>query len=87
MIPVQANATAAYVEGGEVVIILQDIPDGAADGADHAVHHVHHPVGGHLVTVQDPGTVHSHNLDTHQRHGEAESDRGREIKVESQEEK
>ena len=51
-----------YVEGGEVIVDVQDILDGAGHGADDPVDHMHHAVCGHLVTVDDSGTVHCHNL-------------------------
>lgn len=52
----------AYIEGRELVIDIQLVLDGVAHGADDPVDDVHHAVGGHLVTVDDPGAVHRHDL-------------------------
>lgn len=51
-----------YAEGGELVVYIQHVPDGAAHGADDPINYVHHAVRGHLVTVDDPGTVDGHDL-------------------------
>lgn len=51
-----------YAEGGELVVYIQHIHDGAAHGADDPINYVHHAVRGHLVTVDDPGTVYGHDL-------------------------
>lgn len=51
-----------YIESGEIIIDIQDLHDGVAHSADDPINDVHHTVCGHLVTVDDPGTVHCHNL-------------------------
>lgn len=51
-----------YAEGGELIVDIQDVLDGVAHAADHPINHVHHAVRGHLVTVDDPGTVHGNDL-------------------------
>lgn len=52
----------AYTEGVEVLVHIQDFFDGVAHGGDDAIDDMHHAVGGHLVTVDNPGTVHRHYL-------------------------
>lgn len=51
-----------YTEWGEVLIDIQDFFDGAANSTDDPINDMHHTVCGHLVTMDDPGTVHSHDL-------------------------
>ena len=51
-----------YAQSCQVVIDLDEILHGVSNGADHAVNDVHNSVGGNLITVDDPGTIHSHHL-------------------------
>lgn len=51
-----------YIEGGEVISVVQDFLDGISCHSDDSVNNVHHTVGGHLVSMDDPGTVDCHNL-------------------------
>lgn len=51
-----------YSERGEVGVHLQEVPNGVADDTDDPVNHVHHSVCGHLVPMDDSGTVYRHNL-------------------------
>lgn len=53
-----------YIESGEVIVNLNDILNGVAHGSDDTVDDVHHSVGGNLVAMDDPGTVHRHDLHT-----------------------
>lgn len=61
-----------YIEGGEVIRDIQGVLDGVSHSADDPIDHMHHSVCGHLVTVDDPGTVYCHNLHTQRSswHGE-----------------
>lgn len=51
-----------YTEGREFILFIQDVFNGFAYAADDPINHVHNPVCGHLVAVDDPGTVHGHDL-------------------------
>lgn len=51
-----------YIEGGEVIGVVQDFFDGVSCHSDDSVDNVHHTVGGHLISMDDPGTVDCHNL-------------------------
>lgn len=63
-VPLQAHCVErfAYTEGGEIIVDIQDFLDGVAHGADDPINDMHHAVCGHLVTMDDPGTVHCHDL-------------------------
>lgn len=52
-----------YSKSGEIFVVFQIVLDGVAHRADDSINDVHHTVFGHLVSVDDPGTVHRHNLD------------------------
>lgn len=54
-----------YTEGRQLILFIQDVFNGFAHTADDPINHVHNAVRGHLVSVDDPGTVHGHDL-----HGE-----------------
>lgn len=51
-----------YIKGGELIIDIQNLLDGVAHSTDDPINDVHHTVGGHLITVDDPGAIHRHNL-------------------------
>lgn len=51
-----------YIEGGEIIGIVQDFLDRVSCHSDDSVDNVHHTIGGHLVSMDNPGTVHRHNL-------------------------
>lgn len=51
-----------YIEGGELICDIQVLLDGVAHSGDDPINDVHHTVCGHLVTIDDPGTVHCHDL-------------------------
>lgn len=51
-----------YIEGRELIIDIQGVLNGVDHRADDAVNDMHHSVRGHLVTMDDPGTIHCHNL-------------------------
>lgn len=51
-----------YRERGEFIHGVQDFPDGVCCNSDDSVHNVHHTVGGHLVSMDNPGTVDCHDL-------------------------
>ncbi|KAG7224547.1 hypothetical protein INR49_011299, partial [Caranx melampygus] len=53
----QAVAITADLYGGEVIRDIQDVLDGVSYSADDPIDHMHHSVCGHLVTVDDPGTM------------------------------
>lgn len=51
-----------YTEGRELILFIQDVFNGFAHAADDPINHVHNAIRGHLVSVDDPGTVHGHDL-------------------------
>ncbi len=51
-----------YVEGGELIGDIQVLLDGVAHSRDDPINDMHHTICGHLVTIDDPGTVHCHDL-------------------------
>lgn len=51
-----------YSEGGELICDIQDFLDVVAHAADDPINDMHHTICGHLITIDDPGTVHCHNL-------------------------
>lgn len=51
-----------YIEGGEIISDIKDFLDGAGHSVQDPINDMHHTVCGHLVTMDDPGTVHCHNL-------------------------
>lgn len=53
-----------HTKRGEVICDVQDIFNGVTHSADYPIDDMHHTICGHLVTVDDPGTVHCHNLHT-----------------------
>lgn len=58
----EETSLCTYAERGDVIVYIQDIFDGVAHAADDPINYVHHTISGHLVTVDDPGTVHGHDL-------------------------
>lgn len=56
-----------YTEGRELILFIQDILNGFAHTADDPINHVHNAVRGHLVGVNDPGTVHGHHLHSEEK--------------------
>lgn len=51
-----------YTEGRKLILLIQDILNGFAHATDDPINHVHNAVRGHLVSVDDPCTVHGHDL-------------------------
>lgn len=49
-------------EGFQAVLSLNDLLDGVGGGGDDLVDDMNHSVGGMVVSFQQPGTVHCHNL-------------------------
>lgn len=52
-----------HIQRVQVIINLDHVLHGGPDGADDTVDHVDDAVGGHLVAVDDPGTVDGHHLE------------------------
>lgn len=46
----------------EVIICLDNVLDGPSHSCDDTVDDMDHTICGHLVTMDDSGTVHRHNL-------------------------
>lgn len=59
--------SSTYAEGRELIPFIQDVFNGFAHAADDPINHVHNAVRGHLVSVDDPGTVHGHDLHSEER--------------------
>lgn len=51
-----------YAQSTQVFVHFDHILNSVANSCDDAVNDVDHSIGGHLVTVNDPGTVHCDNL-------------------------
>lgn len=57
------EASCTHTESCQVVVDLDDILDWVSSSTDNTVNDVNDSIGGHLVAVDNPGAVHSHNLD------------------------
>lgn len=51
-----------YTQGCQVIVNLNDILDCVANSFDNTVNDMHNSIGGNLVTMDNPGAVHSHHL-------------------------
>lgn len=51
-----------YAQSAQLIFYFNDVLNGVANRSDDTIKYVHHTVGGHLVAVNDPRTVHGHNL-------------------------
>lgn len=51
-----------YTQFDEFLIALNDIPDAISHCTDDTVNYMYHSICGHLVGMNDPGTVNCHNL-------------------------
>lgn len=51
-----------YAQSTQVIVHFDHILNSVANSCDDAVNDVDHSIGGHLVTVNDSGTVHCDNL-------------------------
>lgn len=53
-----------HPKGLEGVLDLDDLLNAVGDGGDDLINEVHHAVGCMVVSLQQPGTVDSHDLPT-----------------------
>lgn len=51
-----------HPKGFQAVLGLNDLLDGVGGGGNDFVNDMNHSIGGMVVSFQQPGTVHSHNL-------------------------
>lgn len=55
-------AYSTHTQSCQVIVNLDDILDGVSNSADDTVNNMHNTIGGNLVTMDNPGTIHSHHL-------------------------
>lgn len=51
-----------HTQSCQVIFNLDDILNCVSNSADDTVNDMHNSIGGNLVAVDNPGTVHSHHL-------------------------
>lgn len=51
-----------YIQRRQIILNVKHILNGVAHSSDNTINDMHHSIGGHLVPMNDPGTVDCNHL-------------------------